>query len=100
MARTALALNWWNPLAWISWREFLKERERATDDLVLSAGARASEYASHLLEVARAMHTAPVSACAAVPWHGLRSWKGVCSRSSIRGPTANRFAPPRRLWSR
>ena len=66
MARTALALNWWNPLAWIAWREFLKERERATDDLVLSAGARASEYASHLLEVARSMHTAPVSACAAV----------------------------------
>jgi TonB family protein len=66
MARTALALNWWNPLAWIAWREFLKERERATDDLVLSAGARASEYASHLLEVARSMHTAPVSGCAAV----------------------------------
>src|ERR1022692_2554532 len=66
MARTTLALNWWNPLAWIAWREFLKERERATDDLVLSAGARASEYASHLLEVARSMHTAPVSACAAV----------------------------------
>jgi len=66
LARTALALNWWNPLAWFAWREFLKERERATDDLVLSAGARASEYATHLLEVARAMHTAPVSACAAV----------------------------------
>jgi TonB family protein len=66
MARTALALNWWNPLAWIAWREFLKERERATDDLVLSAGARASEYASHLLEVARSMHTTPVSGCAAV----------------------------------
>lgn len=66
LARTALSLNWWNPLAWLAWREFLKERERATDDLVLSAGARASEYASHLLEVARAMHTAPVSGCAAV----------------------------------
>ncbi len=66
LARTALSLNWWNPLAWIAWREFLKERERATDDLVLRAGARASEYASHLLEVARAMHAAPVNACAAV----------------------------------
>ena len=66
MARTALNLNWWNPLAWIAWREFLKERERATDDLVLCAGARASEYASHLLEVARSLHAAPVSNCAAV----------------------------------
>src|SRR5215831_3622300 len=35
IARTALSLHWWNPLAWIAWREFLKERERATDDLVL-----------------------------------------------------------------
>jgi TonB family protein len=66
IARTALSLNWWNPLAWFAWREFLKERERAADDLVLSAGAHASEYAGHLLEVARSMHTAPVSACAAV----------------------------------
>jgi TonB family protein len=66
MARTALSLNWWNPLAWTAWREFLKERERATDDLVLSAGARASEYASHLLEVARSMQPVPGTACAAV----------------------------------
>ena len=26
LARTALALYWWNPLAWFAWREFLKER--------------------------------------------------------------------------
>ena len=29
IARLALSLHWWNPLAWIAWREFLKERERA-----------------------------------------------------------------------
>ena len=56
LARAALAVNWWNPLAWIAWREFLKERERATDDLVLAHGAAASEYAGHLLEIARTMH--------------------------------------------
>lgn len=55
-ARVAFALYWWNPLAWKAWREFLKERERATDDLVLNAGACASDYASHLLEVARSFH--------------------------------------------
>jgi TonB family protein len=67
LARAALSLNWWNPLAWSAWREFLKERERATDDLVLNAGARASEYAGHLLEVARTMQSAPAAAWAAVP---------------------------------
>ncbi len=66
LARMALSLNWWNPLAWSAWREFLKERERATDDLVLNAGARASDYAGHLLEVARTMQSAPATAWAAV----------------------------------
>ena len=66
LARLAAILNWWNPLAWLAWREFLKERERATDDLVLASGARPSDYAAHLLEVARSMQTSPALACAAV----------------------------------
>ena len=66
LARTALALHWWNPLAWTMWREFLKERERATDDLVLGAGTVASDYASHLLEIARTMQARPASAAAGV----------------------------------
>ena len=66
LARTALALHWWNPLAWTAWREFLKERERATDDLVLGAGTTASDYAGHLLEIARTMQVRPASAAAGV----------------------------------
>jgi TonB family protein len=66
MARVALSLYWWNPLAWAAWREFLKERERAADDLVLSSGAAATDYAGHLLEVARTMQTAQPIAWAAV----------------------------------
>jgi TonB family protein len=66
LARTALALHWWNPLAWTMWREFLKERERATDDLVLGTGAKASEYAGHLFEIARTMQARPASAAAGV----------------------------------
>jgi TonB family protein len=66
MARVALSLYWWNPLAWTAWREFLKERERAADDLVLTSGAAATEYAGHLLEVARSLHTAQPVAWAAV----------------------------------
>lgn len=65
MARAALSVYWWNPLCWFAWRELLKERERATDDLVLGAGTRASDYAGHLLEIARSMQApAPVSAAA------------------------------------
>ena len=58
MARAALCLHWWNPLARLGWREFLKERERAADDLVLNAGAQASQYASLLLEVAQSLDSA------------------------------------------
>jgi TonB family protein len=66
LARLALMLHWWNPLAWTAWRQFLKERERAADDLVLAAGERASDYASHLLQIARSRQSAPAHAWAAV----------------------------------
>ncbi len=66
MARTALALNWWNPLAWNGWRSFLRERERAADDLVLTSGAAATDYAAHLLEIARTMQAQPATAAAAI----------------------------------
>jgi beta-lactamase regulating signal transducer with metallopeptidase domain len=53
VAQLACAVHWFNPLAWIAAREMRAERERACDDEVLRAGARASEYADYLLRVAR-----------------------------------------------
>ncbi len=92
-ARLALALNWWNPLAWVAWREFLKERERATDDLVLHSGARASDYAGHLLEVARGMQSEPALAWAAV---GMARRSQLESRlAAILDPRVNRKSPGR-----
>jgi TonB family protein len=76
MARCALSLLWWHPLAWKAWREFLKERESAADDLVLSAGARASDYASLLLDIARTMQSQN-----AVAWAGV----AMARRSQLEG---------------
>jgi TonB family protein len=66
IARTALAVYWWNPLAWVAWFSFLKEREHAADDAVLASGARNTDYASHLLDVARAVRPMSVLAGSAI----------------------------------
>jgi HEAT repeat protein/beta-lactamase regulating signal transducer with metallopeptidase domain len=50
-ARLACAVWWFHPLAWKALTRFRLESERAADDLVLSAGRRASEYAQDLLAV-------------------------------------------------
>jgi beta-lactamase regulating signal transducer with metallopeptidase domain len=53
LGRVLAALHWYNPLAWIALRGMTRERERACDDFVLAQGARPSEYAQHLLEIAK-----------------------------------------------
>ena len=93
LARMALSLYWWNPLAWTAWRQFLKERERATDDLVLHAGARASDYAGHLLEIARSMQPSAATAWAAVAMARRSQLEGRLL--SILDSQVNRRAPGR-----
>src|SRR5262249_48637159 len=52
LAELAGALYSLNPLGWLAIRRLRIEREHASDDLVLTAGNKASDYAAHLLALA------------------------------------------------
>ncbi len=51
------AVYWFNPLIWVSRRALVREREQACDDWVIALGAKASDYADHLLDMARRLQT-------------------------------------------
>jgi beta-lactamase regulating signal transducer with metallopeptidase domain len=59
IARIVTALYWFNPLAWVAARQMCIERERACDDLVLNGGCKASDYAGHLVQIAKAFRRRP-----------------------------------------
>jgi TonB family protein len=54
-AHAVLALNWFNPIVWLACRRLQRESEHACDDAVLGAGVDATDYASHLVELARTL---------------------------------------------
>ena len=54
LAQLACAVYWFNPLVWMTAKQLRVERELACDDRVLEAGTKATDYANHLVDIARA----------------------------------------------
>jgi len=53
IAELLRAAYWFNPLVWIACRQLRQESEYACDDAVLNRGVAGSDYATHLVELAR-----------------------------------------------
>ena len=55
LAQVTCALFWFHPFVWIAAAQTRKERECACDDVVLSVGHRAADYAEFLLALGRCL---------------------------------------------
>jgi len=55
-AEVLRAIYWFNPVLWITCRRLRVESECACDDAVLARGVEGSEYATHLLALARRLN--------------------------------------------
>jgi TonB family protein len=58
-AEVVRALYWFNPLVWIACARLRQDSEQACDDVVLAAGVSGTDYASHLVEIARTLKGQP-----------------------------------------
>jgi len=93
LGRVVAALYWFHPLVWCVERQAKRECERACDDLVVNFGTKPSDYATHLLSIARGVTEAPATVRAAL---------AVVRRSNLNGrlrsildPLLRRNAPSR-----
>ncbi len=86
VSQLACVVHWFNPLAWFGARSLRLESERACDEEVISAGTLASDYAEHLLDIARACQPREWTASATV---------GMARRSQLEGRVLAILEPAR-----
>ncbi|HEX5073321.1 MAG TPA: HEAT repeat domain-containing protein [Gemmatimonadaceae bacterium] len=93
VGRFACALYWFHPLVWTAAKRLRSESERACDDLALNCGARASDYAEHLLDIVTGVrhHATPAVALAMAR---RKEFEG--RMLAILDPELRRGAPSRR----
>lgn len=87
LAQVACALYWCNPLVWLAAWQLRQLREQACDDEVLAVGTRASDYASCLVDVAKAVKPARYASSVAVGMACSQLSKRV---TTILNPAINR----------
>ena len=82
------AIYWFNPLLWLACRRLRLESEHACDDEVMSRGVEGTDYATHLIELARALNQrrhiwfpAPAMARPSSLERRVRAMLNVASRS-------------------
>ncbi len=94
LAHLACAAYWFNPLVWLAAQRLRAERERACDDLVLAAGTRGSDYADHLLDIARSLRSGAWPTWSAVTMAHRSQLEGRLM--AILDPALPRRSPTRR----
>ena len=93
LGRVACAFYWFHPMVWSAAKNLRAESERACDDLVLGCGgARASDYANHLLEIVTAVRRQGAPATA-LPMADKREFEG--RMLAILDPAIRRATPSR-----
>ena len=76
VARLACVTYWFNPLVWMGAGRMSIEREKACDDGVIATGAKPSDYAQHLLDIARSVAASPRVPAAALTMARLNQLEG------------------------
>ncbi len=56
-AELVRTVYWFNPLLWVACRYLRRESEQACDDAALNSGIAGSDYAAHVLDVLKSLHS-------------------------------------------